>query len=147
MIEVLEAAELADDALFATNVQRVRNRAECDRELAQRTISWSSADLAQRLAEVGVPAADVRQLSDVVDHPQLAARGRWRTVRTENASIPALLPPVTFRDFEAVMGDVPALGQHTLDLLREIGVDDVRARGLLSDDVVYQPRQRPPRSA
>ena len=33
----------------------------------------------------------------------------------------ALLPPFTFTDVEAAMGDVPALGQHTDAVLHELG--------------------------
>ncbi len=36
----------------------------------------------------------------------------------------ALLPPFTFTDFEAVMGDVPALGQHTDQVLAELGYSE-----------------------
>jgi len=120
--EVLEAPELAEDLRFATNVARVAHRAECDAELGRRTVTWPSAELAERLARAGVPAAEVNGVADVVDHPQLRARDRWRSVRTEQSEVPALLPPVTFQDVEAAMGGVPALGQHTRALLREAGL-------------------------
>ena len=116
--EVLDVPELADDPRFATNVQRVANRAECDAALAAQTSRWSTEELAQRLAAAGVPAAQVKELDAVVEHPQLHARDRWRTIATEHAQIRALLPPATFADVDAVMGDVPALGQHTRSLLR-----------------------------
>ncbi|HJY96635.1 MAG TPA: hypothetical protein VJ371_16915, partial [Streptosporangiaceae bacterium] len=63
------------------------------------------------------------QLDQVVGHPQLRARDRWRTIGTEHAPAEALLPPATFSDTEARMGDVPALGQHTRALLMESGLD------------------------
>lgn len=140
--DVLAAPELAEDPRFATNVKRVQHRTQCDRELAARTVLWSSKELAQRLADAGVPAADVKQLSEVVEHPQLAARNRWRTVGTENASIPALLPPVTFQDVEAAMGDVPALGQHTLGILGELGMDAASSDALVRDGIVRQAETR-----
>jgi crotonobetainyl-CoA:carnitine CoA-transferase CaiB-like acyl-CoA transferase len=40
---------------------------------------------------------------------------------TENGPVRALLPPFQFSDFEAVMGDVPSVGQQTDEILRELG--------------------------
>ena len=60
--------------------------------------------------------------SEVVAHPQLAARNRWREVQTERGAIQALLPPAVIDGYEAPMGAVPALGQHTDAVLTEIGV-------------------------
>ena len=136
--EVLDVPELADDPRFATNVQRVANRAECDAALAAQTSRWSTEELAQRLAAAGVPAAQVKELDAVVEHPQLHARDRWRTIATEHAQVRALLPPATFADVDAVMGDVPALGQHTWSLLEESGLDPGAVRELIDRGVALQ---------
>ncbi|WP_033294624.1 CaiB/BaiF CoA transferase family protein [Amycolatopsis jejuensis] len=129
---VLDAPQLADDPRFVTNVERVRHRAACDEAVAAETSRWSTVELDERLAAAGIPAAQVKQVADVVADPQLRARNRWRTVETENATVDALLPPVTFADVEARMGDVPALGAHTRALLQEAGVDadDLLQRGI-----------------
>ena len=55
---------------------------------------------------------------------QFSVRDRWREVNTPGGPIRALLPPFTFTDVEAAMGDVPALGQHTDAILRELGYSD-----------------------
>lgn len=136
--QVLDAPELADDRRFATNVGRVSHRDECDAEIAARTVRWTSAELDARLAAAGIPAAQVKGLAQVVDHEQLRARDRWRTVHTEGASVEALLPPATFSDTEAHMGDVPALGEHTLALLLEAGLDSDAAEAALSRGVARQ---------
>ncbi|KFU81937.1 Crotonobetainyl-CoA:carnitine CoA-transferase CaiB [Amycolatopsis lurida] len=130
--DVLDAPELADDPRFTTNVQRVAHRAECDAAVAARTSLWSNSELDEKLAAAGVPAAQLKDVAQVAEHPQLRARDRWREVGTEFARIEALLPPVTFDDFEACMGDVPSLGEHTRALLVESGVDadDYLRRGI-----------------
>ena len=147
MRDVLDAPALADDPRFATNVTRVTNRAECDAALAELTRTWPSEELAARLAQAGVPAAQVKKMADVVEHPQLRARDRWRTVGTEHTPAPALLPPVTFQDFEARMGDVPALGEHTVALLREGGLDDDEIQRLQSSQIDQPAEPRGPLSA
>ncbi|WP_072801562.1 CaiB/BaiF CoA transferase family protein [Rhodococcoides yunnanense] len=133
--DVLAIPEMADDLRFATNVLRVQNRAECDAVVAERTATFTTEALDAKLAAAGIPAAQVKQMNQVVDHPQLVERDRWRIVNTEHATARALLPPSTFADHEAPMGDVPALGQHTRALLIEAGQDpDV----LLRDGIAVQ---------
>lgn len=134
---VLEAPHLADDPRFTTNVQRVKHRAECDAAVAAETVRWSTVELDDRLAQAGIPAAQVKQVADVVADPQLRARDRWRKIGTENATVDALLPPVTFADVEARMGDVPAFGAHTRALLEEAGAD---ADELLRRGIATEPR-------
>ena len=136
--DVLGVPELADDPRFATNVLRVRHRAECDAAVADQTKRWSSAELDDRLAAAGVPAAQVNDLGQVVEHPQLRARDRWRTIQTEHAPVQALLPPATFADTEARMGDVPALGAHTRALLIEAGLDPAAADDAISRGIARQ---------
>lgn len=137
--DVLGSTELRDDARFATNVLRVQHRAACDAAVGERTARFTTADLTARLARFRVPAAQVSQLAQVVDHPQLEARNRWRTIGTEHADVQALLPPATFADVEAAMGDVPALGGHTLALLREAGLDDDAAADLVRRGLASTP--------
>jgi crotonobetainyl-CoA:carnitine CoA-transferase CaiB-like acyl-CoA transferase len=139
---VLDAPELAVDPRFATNVERVRHRAECDAAVGARTVRWTSEALDFRLVAAGIPSAQVKALKQVVNHDQLRARDRWRTIRTENAEVPALLPPITFADTEARMGDVPALGEHTRDLIVEAGFEAIRADELIAWDVARQSEHR-----
>jgi itaconate CoA-transferase len=138
---VFEVPELTDDLRFATNIARVRNRHECDAIVASHTRRWTATELDARLARAGVPAAQVKHLDQVVGHPQLRERDRWRTIGTEHAEIEALLPPATFADVEARMGDVPALGQHTHSLLVESGMDPSSADEALSAGVTHQAEQ------
>ncbi|NMN93935.1 CaiB/BaiF CoA transferase family protein [Antrihabitans stalactiti] len=142
--DVFDLPALADDARFATNVQRVRHRHECDAVVAEQTSQWTTAELDARLAAAGVPAAQIKDLDQVVDHPQLRARNRWRTIATENAPVEALLPPVTFADTEAAMGDVPALGQHTHALLIESGLEAAAADDIVSRSVAFQAKRLQP---
>ncbi len=135
--DVLSRPDLADDPRFLTNVARVAHRAECDAAVAACTARWTTADLDAALADAGIPAAQIKQMDQVVEHPQLAERDRWRTIGTEFTRARAVLPPSTFSDFEAPMGDVPSLGQHTLALLREAGIVDTGS--LIDRGVAYDP--------
>jgi len=142
--DVFGVPELGEDPRFATNVARVRNRHECDAVVASNTKRWTAAELDVRLAAAGVPAAQVKYLDQVLEHPQLRERDRWRTIGTEHGLTEALLPPATFADVEARMDDVPALGQHTHSLLVESGLDSAAVDDALSAGVARQAGQFQP---
>jgi crotonobetainyl-CoA:carnitine CoA-transferase CaiB-like acyl-CoA transferase len=112
--------------------------------VASHTKHRTAAELDARLAAAGVPAAQVKSLNQVLDHPQLRQRDRWRSIGTEHAPTEALLPPATFADVEARMGDVPALGQHTHSLLIESGMDAAVADEALAAGVAHQAEQFQP---
>lgn len=61
---------------------------------------------------------EVNTIAGLWAHPQLAARGRWQTVQTEQGAVPALLPP---GQTEARFDPVPRLGEHTDAILAELG--------------------------
>jgi itaconate CoA-transferase len=119
--EVLRRPELADDPAFATNVARVEHRDEVDALVASVTRQMPIHDLCKRLTEVNIPFGRLNTPAELIEHPQLVSRDRWRTVGSPGGPIDAMLPPITFSDAEARMGDIPALGQHTDSILREFG--------------------------
>ena len=135
---VLGISEAETDPRFATNVDRVTHRAECDALVSARTRQWSTTELDERLAAAGVPAAQLRGMDHVLTHPQLRERDRWRSVGTEFAPVDALLPPATFADVEASMGDVPALGQHTHAVLADSGLEPDVVDRLIGSGVAFQ---------
>ena len=71
-----------------------------------------------RLDAAGIANASVNDRARLWAHPQLAARGRWTEVQTAVGAIPALWPPGMD---EARMDPVPAPGQHTAQILAELG--------------------------
>jgi itaconate CoA-transferase len=62
-------------------------------------------------------------MTEFLDHPQLTGRGRWTEIGSEAGPLRALPPPVALEGIDPVMGDVPALGQHTAAVLSELGFD------------------------
>ncbi|MFF4898799.1 CaiB/BaiF CoA transferase family protein [Streptomyces sp. NPDC001068] len=134
--QVLGKPELGSDPAFATNAARVANRARTD-ELVGAALGTVGADVAvARLEAAGIACARLRDLAELAEHPQLAARERWREVGSPVGPLRALLPPITLPGGdEARMGEVPALGQHTDALLRAVGMTDAETAALRRDGV------------
>jgi itaconate CoA-transferase len=76
-----------------------------------------------RLESAQIAYARMNSVDQFVAHPQLSARGRWRDIGSPAGPLRALLPPAGLDDMEPVMGPVPALGQHSESILRELGFD------------------------
>ncbi|MGH3250871.1 MAG: CoA transferase, partial [Trebonia sp.] len=68
-----------------------------------------------------IAVARINRVADFLAHPVLAGRNRWREVAVPGGSAAALLPPADLAGVEPVMGAVPAVGQQTDDILRELG--------------------------
>ncbi len=134
--DVFGRPDLADSAEFATNQLRVRNRSACDAAVAEQTARFSTAELEARLAEAGVPAAQVNDMAGLVGHPQLIARDRWRDVQAPSGPIRAILPPMAFDDVELPMGPIPELGEHTESALTALGVDAQTLDRLADDRII-----------
>ncbi|MFI1734347.1 CaiB/BaiF CoA transferase family protein [Streptomyces acidicola] len=135
--QVLERPELGTDPAFATNAARVERRARTDELVAKALGALDTDEAVARLEEAGIACARLRDLHEVAEHPQLRARERWREVGTPAGPLRALLPPITLPGGDATrMGAVPALGEHTVTLLRAVGMTDDEIAALRRDGVV-----------
>jgi crotonobetainyl-CoA:carnitine CoA-transferase CaiB-like acyl-CoA transferase len=134
--QVLERPELGTDPAYATNAARVAHREATDALVGKALALLGADEAVARLESAGIACARLRDLWDVADHPQLAARERWREVGTPVGPLKALLPPITLPGGnEARMGNVPALGEHTETLLRAVGMTDDEIAALRRDGV------------
>ena len=121
--KVLLLPHVASDGRFASNSLRVEHRGELDAVIDAVFGGLSGEELVGRLESARIAFGQQRSVVEFAEHPQLRERGRWRTVATPGGDVRALLPPVTVRGREeAEMGAVPALGQHTEEVLRWLGL-------------------------
>ncbi len=134
--KVLGNAGVRTDPRFATQHQRRANRDALTAVIEDFFSTMTSADVSALLDSAGIANGRLNEPIDVWNHVQFSARDRWRQVGTEAGPVRGLLPPFTFADEEAPVGDVPSVGQHTDEVLREIGLSTaqiaaMRAAGAL----------------
>lgn len=120
--EIIERPDLADDPRFATNSDRCAHREELNKAIESWCAQHDLDDIQQTADDAGIGNSRYNLPSEVIDHPHLKARDRWRQVGTPNGGISALLPPPVIGGLELGMGAVPGLGEHTDAILGGIGL-------------------------
>ena len=76
-----------------------------------------------RLEDAGIGTASVNTMDGLWNHQQLKARDRWQEIETPAGSQSAL-KPVSGNAWQPRMAPVPALGEHTQSILKELDLDD-----------------------
>ena len=124
---LLDLDDLANDARFATNADRVANREALVRDIKAAAAKWPAAELLAALQAGGVPAGPINGLAAIFADPQIAARQMVIERSADGATVPGLRTPIML-DGLAMASDRPAprLGQHTEEILAELAdLEDV----------------------
>jgi crotonobetainyl-CoA:carnitine CoA-transferase CaiB-like acyl-CoA transferase len=121
--QVLRQPALARDPRFTGNARRSAGRDALRAIIVEAFAALGADEVTARLEAAQIANARVNAMHEVWAHPQLAARQRWRTVDSPAGALPALLPPGSWDDGDPRLDAVPALGEHTDAILRELGVD------------------------
>jgi len=131
--------DLLDDPAYATNEDRVRARAALRPIVANIVARHTLDDLAELFDRIDIPFAPVARPGDLFDDPQLNAHGRMLEIQFANGArgkIPRLPIEIGAHDF-ALRRQAPAIGEHTEEILAELGLspDDIEAlrrRGIIA---------------
>jgi itaconate CoA-transferase len=120
---VLRQPGLASDPRFSTNPLRVEHRAALHATIDTVLGSLDDVEIVGRLEDGDIAWARMNTVQEFLDHPQLQASGRWRAIGSPAGTLRVLAPPARLDGIDPVVGDVPALGQHTESILAELGMD------------------------
>lgn len=135
---VLSSPALAVDPRFSTNAKRLQNREALENSVSAAFAAISNDSALTVLAEADVPYASMNRLGDVLEHAQAAATGRWSA---------ALLPTgerisVVTSPFHATAETddppkrIPALGEHSIEVLERYGYNRAGIDALIAAEVV-----------
>ncbi len=121
--EVLKRPEVATDERFDSNPKRVANLHALHGVIGDVFGDLPVSEVVSRLERGRIAHGDLNTVQQFADHPQLAARDRWREVGSPAGPLKALLPPGIVEGVEARMDPIPAVGEHTDAILTELGYD------------------------
>ena len=136
--EVLGLDHLKSDPRFATNADRVKHRAEMAEILNKLFVGQPACFWLEKLQQAGVPSGPINSISDTLAHPQHQARNfivelphpvaglvksMGNPIRLGGTPVSYRLPP-------------PLLGQHTTEILTELGYGQSAIHSLKEHGVV-----------
>ena len=114
LCQVLDLGAMAADPAFASNANRLANRAEMTRRITQATLKRIRSDLLAECEAQGVPADKINDLADVFADPQVIHRG----MQLDLDGIPGVRSPFTFSQSSLALDRAsPNLGEHTAEIL------------------------------
>ena len=137
LIETIDRLDLLSDERFRTNADRVAHRAELEEELESTFTKAPTAEWVERLVAAGMPAGPIFDYGQVLEDEHTAASGmvvecdhpvagRVRMLGTPFRTSTPLPPP----------RPAPTLGQHTVEVLEELGVGGERIVRLQDSGVI-----------
>jgi itaconate CoA-transferase len=122
--EVLDHPDIADDPRFNSNSRRVEHRQELDAIIGKCFERFTANEVTERLEAAQIAVARMNTVAEFVAHPQLAARSRWCDVQSPAGMLRLLKPPFNMEGIDAQAGRIPGVGEHTTEILRELGLDE-----------------------
>jgi crotonobetainyl-CoA:carnitine CoA-transferase CaiB-like acyl-CoA transferase len=141
MCAALDLPELASDPRFATLAARMGNLAEfvsvVGSQMAERSLQLTKAEAEERFLRNDAPAGVVNRVEDLHEDPQVVANGLLEEHEHPVAGLVRMpRPAARFSGTPSAAGrPAPQLGQHTDEILAELGLADDVAR-LRSDGIV-----------
>jgi crotonobetainyl-CoA:carnitine CoA-transferase CaiB-like acyl-CoA transferase len=144
LCEVLGAPELATDERFATNAVRVQNRETLVPLMEERLATRTAEEWLQALEDAGVPAGKIRTVPDAL--AAAAEAGLAATTRVPHPTageVELVNSPIQIESGLRPTVAPPLLGEHTQEVLKELGLDDGEIERLEREGVTESRHPRP----
>ncbi len=134
--KVLQQPALATDERFSSSSRRSSARRELYTLICEAFKPLTADQVIARLDEAQIANARLNDMHEVWEHAQLRARERWTEVTTPAGPVPALLPPGASSGWQARMDPIPALGEHSVAILGELGYSTTQIDALKAEEVI-----------
>ena len=140
LCRAIDEPGLADDPRFRTNADRVEHRDALEALIARRISEETSDSWLERLRTAGVPVAPIQDMRDVATSEQTKALGLLQDLGSETVpGLRVVAPPLSVDGSRvAFTSPPPRLGEHSVDVLREAGLDQAEIDALLATGAAEQ---------
>lgn len=136
--DILGHPEWRNDPRFRTHVERTEHQSAVDDVVGSATAGFDRAQLVGALCSRGVAAAPVNSSREVLEDPDLEARGYWQQVEHPVIGSMAIArPPFRLDGGRPSLRPAPLLGEHTREVARELlGMNEAEIDRLVGDGVL-----------
>jgi crotonobetainyl-CoA:carnitine CoA-transferase CaiB-like acyl-CoA transferase len=138
LCQALGMPHLAQDPRFATTLARAQSSPELQELLTSLLATRTREEWLALLQVADIPCAAVSGGYDVLGHPQIEANGMALTLEDPvGGKVRMVAPPVRVHDGESVdMRPAPLLGQHTREVLQELGYSQEQIAALAQEGII-----------
>ena len=119
---ILESAVASTRLCFTLARAELVDRDALEALIERRFAKFTAEQVIQRLDASAIANAHMNTVEGFLEHPQLHARDRIHEVGSPNGPLMSFLPAITIPGMTPVMGDIPAVGEHTEAILAEFGL-------------------------
>ena len=141
MCKALNREDLVDDERFASPAGRVAN-AQIRKEITVEEISkWNSSEILERLQAEGVPSAPLLDRMELLDNEQILANGSIQRINIDGfGEVRQARPAARFSKTPTKLSrPAPKLGEHTHEVLSDIGINETERKNLLNKKIIVSP--------
>lgn len=138
LTQAMSRPDLGQNPLYAHNDGRARHAAEIDQAIAEWASQYTLDELLHRLHEHRVPAGRVYDIEDIYHDPHYQARNMIVQTELEDGTpvaVPGVVPKLS-RTPGAITTKAPRLGQHTAQILSDLGIDPETQKKLLEAGII-----------
>ena len=134
LCNALNLKKLVDDERFKTNGDRVKNRLQLTQYLEKALSNVDGVEFSEKLLSAGVPAGPVRNIEEAIKHGQT----KERKMVIEKDFYTGIASPIKFSRSEnvGIKHTPPAIGEHSTEILKELGYSDQKINQFLKNKVV-----------
>jgi len=132
LMTAIGRADLRDDPALARNDGRAAQMERIDSAIGEWTLQRSQSDVLSTMEQAEVPAGRIYSAADIASDPHFAARGMIQNITAgdgEPLKVPGIIPKLSATP-GSIRTKAPKLGEHTNELLKEVGYADAEIERL-----------------